>query len=279
MNKAVELAKQCLGKNEKDGSFKEIIDVYNSHKPLARGYAMKYTDAWCATFISYLSIKCGYTDIIPTECGCERQIELFKKIGSWDENDARIPNPGDIIYYDWQDNGKGDNKGWSDHVGIVETCDGRYITVIEGNNADAVRRRTLEVNAKYIRGYATPKYPAEKTRADEFIDRLYRIILHREPDAEGKHDWVDAIESHRVSASEAVRGFIYSPEFLRKEYSDFEYIELLYQAILGRNPDKNGLRDWYNTLVNGASRDDVLNGFLNSSEFDKLCKIYNIIKR
>ena len=66
----LDLATSWIGRNEKDGTHKYIIDIYNSHKPLARGYKVKYTDSWCATFISALAIKLGYTDIIPTECGC-----------------------------------------------------------------------------------------------------------------------------------------------------------------------------------------------------------------
>jgi hypothetical protein len=85
-------------------------------------------------------------------------IELFKKLGSWVENDARTPKPGDIIFYDWQDNGIGDNKGWSDHVGIVEKVSGTTITIIEGNKNNAVERRIINVNAKGIRGYGVPKY-------------------------------------------------------------------------------------------------------------------------
>ena len=278
MNKAVQLAQQCVGMKESDGSFKTIIDTYNAHKPLARGYAMKYTDAWCATFISYLAIKCGYTDIIPTECGCERQIDLFKKIGEWVENDAYVPKPGDIIYYDWQDSGKGDNTGWSDHVGIVETCDGKNITVIEGNKNDAVARRCIGVNAKYIRGFAVPRYPVEQTKATEFVDRLYRIVLGRAPDSTGLNGWVSSIESGAITASQTVRGFIYSQEFLSKNLNNTDYVTVLYKAILGRNPDKIGLNDWVNRLNNGTSRDEVLNGFLNSVEFDNLCKSYGIKK-
>ena len=156
--KIVELAQSCLGINEKNGSHKKIIDTYNNHTPLARGYHMTYTDAWCATFISYLAIETNLTDIIPTECGCERMIDLFKKLGEWVENDAYIPAPGDIIFYDWQDSGKGDNAGWGDHVGIVEKCDGKNITVIEGNKNDAVERRIITVDARYIRGFGVPKY-------------------------------------------------------------------------------------------------------------------------
>ena len=160
-SKVVEQAKAWLGCKESNGTHKQIIDVYNSHKPLARGYAVKYTDAWCATFVSAVAIKVGYTDIIPTECGCGEMINLFKKIGSWVESDSYKPNPGDIIFYDWQDNGKGDNTGWSDHVGIVEKVEGNTITIIEGNCDNAVSYRTRTVNQKYIRGYGVPKYDEE----------------------------------------------------------------------------------------------------------------------
>lgn len=157
----VKLAQSWVGKKESDGSHKAIVDIYNGHKPLARNYKVKYNDPWCATHITALAIKCNAVDIIPKECGCQEMIVLFKKIGSWVENDAHVPKMGDIIFYDWQDNGKGDNTGWSDHVGIVEKVEGKKITVIEGNINDAVGRRVLEVNGKYIRGYGVPKYEAE----------------------------------------------------------------------------------------------------------------------
>jgi hypothetical protein len=74
------------------------------------------------------------------------------------EDDAHVPQPGDIIYYDWQDTGKDDDIGHADHVGIVDSCDGVYAVIIEGNYQDQVKRRTIGVNARYIRGYAVPRY-------------------------------------------------------------------------------------------------------------------------
>lgn len=164
-SKVIEQARAWLGKKESDGSHKAIIDLYNSHLPLARSYKVKYTDSWCATFVSAVAIKLGYTGIIPTECSCQKMIESFKAIGRWIENENRTPNPGDIIFYDWGDNGSGDNTGWSDHVGIVEAVSGGQITVIEGNYDDAVKRRNLAVNGRYIRGYGVPDYDAETTDA------------------------------------------------------------------------------------------------------------------
>ena len=164
-----------LGKNEADGSHREIIDIYNSHKPLARGYKVKYTDAWCATFVSAVAVKLGYTDIIPTECGCSKMIELLKGIGAWKEDDAYVPKVGDILFYDWQDNGSGDNTGSPDHVGIVERVVGDTIHVIEGNYSNSVKRRYIRVNGKTIRGYGVPKYDTEPVT--KTITQIAREVL------------------------------------------------------------------------------------------------------
>lgn len=159
-NNILNIARGWIGCKESNGSHKKIIDVYNNHKPLSRGYRVKYTDSWCATFISACAIKAGYTDIIPLECSCNKMIEKFQKMGRWTENDAHVPHVGDLIFYDWQDSGIGDNKGSSDHVGFVEKVENGKITVIEGNKNDAVSRRVINVNGRYIRGFGCPAYSA-----------------------------------------------------------------------------------------------------------------------
>lgn len=154
----VETSKKYIGCKESNGTHKQIIDIYNKQKSLPRGYKVKYTDSWCATFVSAMSIMCGYTSIIPVECSCQKMIEKFMDIGCWKEKDSYTPSVGDIIFYDWNDNGKGDNTGWADHVGIVEKVVNGTITVIEGNYNNAVKRRNIYVDARYIRGYGVPKY-------------------------------------------------------------------------------------------------------------------------
>ena len=164
--KLVSVATQWCGRKESDGSHREIIDIYNGHAPLARGYRVKYTDAWCATFGSAAAIAAGYTDIIPVECGCGQMIELFRKMGRWVEDDAYIPSPGDYIFYDWDDGGAGDCTGWPDHVGIVVSVSGNKIRVIEGNKNDAAEYREIAVNGRYIRGYGIPDYASKATAPD-----------------------------------------------------------------------------------------------------------------
>lgn len=203
-NKVVEQAKAWLGRNEASGTHKAIIDVYNAHKPLARGYAVKYTDSWCATFVSAVAIKTGCTDIIPLECGCQQQIELFKKLGAWCEDENRTPNPGDIIYYDWQDNGKGDNVGWSDHVGIVEKVSFNQITVIEGNYSNAVKRRILNVNAKNIRGYGVPKYDTKTAEKTE--NKAETVVVKKETTEKAAYTLKQFIKDVQKATGAAVDG-------------------------------------------------------------------------
>lgn len=156
----IKQAQAWLGRNEKAGTHKLIIDTYNKIKPLPRGYKVRYSDEWCATFISALGYTCGALDIIPAECSCSKMIEGFKALGTWKENDNYTPMPGDILFYDWNDSGKGENTGNPEHVGIVENVSNGKITVIEGNKGEAVARRYLEINGRYIRGYGLPKYLA-----------------------------------------------------------------------------------------------------------------------
>ncbi len=185
--KVVATAKAWLGCNEADGSHRQIVDVYNSHRPLARGYALKYTDAWCAGFVSAVAIKLGLTDIMPTEVGVWNMIELYRKLGRWQESDSYVPKPGDVIMYAWSDNGVGDCTSGASHVGIVVACDGKTITVIEGNKANAVGYREIAVNGRYIRGFGLPDYaskatenepvsPAPATNKEETIKMELRML-------------------------------------------------------------------------------------------------------
>ena len=164
--KVVEAAKAWIGYNEADGSHKQIIDLYNSHKPLARGYKLQYGDAWCAGFVSAVAIKCGLTDIMPTEVGVGNMIDLYRRLGRWKEQDSYVPSPGDVIMYAWGDSGAGDCASGASHVGIVTSCDGKTIWVIEGNKNNAVGYREIAVNGRYIRGFGLPDYASKATEEE-----------------------------------------------------------------------------------------------------------------
>lgn len=157
----VDLVSSWLGKKESDGSYKSIIDIYNGFSgSLPRNLKMQYGWAWCACTWSALAIKLGYTAIMPIEISCYYLIESAKKMGIWVEDDGYVPKVGDAVLYDWQDSGAGDNKGTPDHIGTVVSVNesAGYFVVVEGNYADSVKKRTVSINGKYIRGFICPKY-------------------------------------------------------------------------------------------------------------------------
>lgn len=145
----------------------KVIEVYNKQKPLPRGYKIKPNDYWCAATVSAVFLLNGYNTF--SECSCVKMIEKAKAAGLWEEKDNYAPKIGDVIMYDWQDNGKGDNKGQADHVGIVVKVNGDKFTVREGNKNNAIGERTLQVNGKYIRGFILPPYEVVKKKTAEKI--------------------------------------------------------------------------------------------------------------
>lgn len=171
----VNVMRGWLGYSEKNGKFRSIIDLYNTQKPLPVGYKVKYTDEWCAATVTAAGIQAGLHDIILGECSCSRMIALYQAVGRWMENDAYRPQPGDIIMYDWDDTGAGENKGAPEHVGIVAEVNGNTLTIIEGNKGQAVATRTMAVNGRYIRGYCLPDY-AGKAESEDDDMTYYKTI-------------------------------------------------------------------------------------------------------
>lgn len=171
--RVVNVMKGWLGYSEANGKFKQIIDLYNTQKPLPVGYKVQYDDEWCATTVTAAGMAAGLHDIIFGECSCSRMIALYQKAGRWMERDDYRPSPGDIIMYYWKD---GANYTTTDctanpnHVGIVEKVEGNTITVLEGNKGEAVARRTISINGRYIRGYCLPDYASKTTESEDDED-------------------------------------------------------------------------------------------------------------
>lgn len=142
---------------------REIIKSYNEHKPLARGYAVKISDAWCMTFISHLFISCGAVAALGvTECGCEEYLQAAKARGMCVSSPVR----GDLILYDW------DGSGRASHIGLVVSVDkDGYMDVIEGNKNDTVGVRQLNYRCPYIRAIVRPRYDETTGKQPAAFDR------------------------------------------------------------------------------------------------------------
>ncbi len=121
------------------------------------------------------------------------------------------------------------------------------------------------------------KGPAvDRAQVEAYVTRLYRLCLGREPEPEGLKDWTDRMCSGRTTGAEAARGFFFSDEFQLMNHTNDEYVERLYNVMMGRGSDWAGKTDWLYKLENGAGRMGVFKGFADSAEFDMICNSYGI---
>ena len=108
---------------------------------------------WCACFTSYIAAECGCikSGICPKSALVDDWVNFYKKQHRWARGDY-IPHSGDFIIFDWEGDGS------PDHIGIVESCDGKTVHTIEGNSRDVCKRKTYTRGSGLIYGYGCPNY-------------------------------------------------------------------------------------------------------------------------
>lgn len=156
----IAVMKSWLKYNERNKKHKGIVDIYNNYGKLPLNYKVNYGDAWCDACLTAAAIVSGNVKHIGRECGVWRHVEIFKKKGIWIENGSIKPKPGYIIVYSWEKR-KQPNNGRPNHIGIVYSVKNGWITTIEGNYKNSVKKRRIPVGWGCIRGYAKPKYKRE----------------------------------------------------------------------------------------------------------------------
>ena len=123
-------------------------------QPYWSWYGFNSRVEWCACFVSWVANQAGYidTNVVPKFAGCANGVNWFKAVGQWKEK-GFTPNPGDIIFFDWE------ADGGVDHVGIVEKVENGKIYTVEGNSTDDMcRQKEYEINSQVIFGFGTPAY-------------------------------------------------------------------------------------------------------------------------
>ena len=119
--------------------------------PYWRWYGFDSRVEWCACFVSWCASESGCLGTsIPMFSSCVDGVAWFKAQGRW-ENGRYLPQPGDIIFFDWDTGGGQDGK--PDHVGIVERVEGGVVYTIEGNSGNQCRENRYAVGNYQIYGY------------------------------------------------------------------------------------------------------------------------------
>ena len=109
-----------------------------------------------------------------------------------------------------------------------------------------------------------------------FVTRLYTTCLERDADATGVEDWATRLAQGETGSNVAY-GFVSSAEYQNKNADNEEYVNMLYRTMLGREADEYGQWYWPAKLDKGVSREEVFDGFLQSTEFAEFCKEAGIV--
>ena len=158
--------------------------------------------------------------------------------------------------------------------------------LVNGNNLEfeAIKGGTYvitpdKLDVSGVRDEEIPAGPSSwegKEGTEGFVYRLYNVALTRDAEEAGLTDWNNKLQSKTQTAAEVAQGIFFSAEFQNHEYSDVQYVKLLYRTMFGREADESGLKGWIEKLNSGMSREYVFRGFAESQEFENLCKSYNI---
>jgi parallel beta-helix repeat protein len=172
-----------------------------------------------------------------------------------------------IVSWSWDFDGDGIEDSSEKNPSYTFSVAGDYTVSLkvedEDGDADTVER------VKYV-------HVSEEEPVKAFVTRFYELCLSRSPDAAGLNGWVASLLDGKQTGSDVAYGFVFSQEFINQNTSNEDYLKILYEAFFNRPADSAGLQGWLDAIQKGATREDVLNGFIYAVEFAELCDAYGI---
>lgn len=128
-----------------------LIEYYNEncvrYVKADRKYRMTIEDSWCAMFVSCIAEMSGKDpSLFPYEVSVNEQRLLAIERGLY-FTDTRCVRVGDLILYDW------DEQGIPDHIGVIASINGGMLGVIEGNKDNTVGIRNISRNSRQVLGF------------------------------------------------------------------------------------------------------------------------------
>lgn len=239
----------------------------------------------------YLSYPLGSVDSddIDTVCGgLNYSIQKIKDNGV--EPICILP-----FYYKGQATHKvnAQNLTFDDYIAAIKAvCERNQVTIVDFNTAFGMTAENyeayyidhvhpdnaLQMGAGEYLYHFIQKYGDGRDKIEEFVSRLYERCLNRTGDYDGEKYWQGMLMHNLRTGTEVAYGFVFSDEVKNKNLSDEDFVEMLYEVMMGRASDAAGKADWLYKLANGVGREGVFKGFAHSAEFSNLCNSYGILK-
>lgn len=155
----IKLARKQVGYNE--GRSNGHWNNHQKYSPAVPGLEWSQNQPWCATFVSWLALKTGQSNLFPRTASCDVGGQWFQNRDRWSE----YPAVGAQVFY-------GSYRDLN-HTGLVYKYDDTFVYTIEGNTNDSGSREGDGVYLKkrrrrdaYVVGYGYPEYPEGIDSAD-----------------------------------------------------------------------------------------------------------------
>ncbi len=113
------------------------------------------------------------------------------------------------------------------------------------------------------------KYP----KSAEIVYRFYTEALERQPEVTGFENWIKRVSEQNVTGADAAYRFFNCYEYILKfsKRTDEEYVDVVYAAVLGREPSESEKELMLRFLGFGVSRNYILRSLVMSQEYIDIC--------
>ncbi len=173
------IAKTQLGYTESTANY-EVQEDGKTIKGYTR-YGAWYGDAygdWCTMFcffcMNYADVD---RDLIPYEAGCQNWIKklISEEYDLYHSADTYLPAPGDLVFFDWDQDGSADHVGFVCEVTEATENETAKIRTIEGNKSDCVKYDSYDADDGSILGYG--ELPENPEMAEMAAPKMAPMML------------------------------------------------------------------------------------------------------
>src|SRR5690554_1461850 len=161
-----------------------------------------------------------------------------------------------------------DDDGLAYWTGLLEQGRALSELLIEFTSSEEARDALQSLLETALQGIDYSLPPGNGLSSEDSVDSIYRAILGREPDAEGRDYWIERLDAQDDpdDLSALIESFLVSDEFQQAnaELTDADYLAMLYLQVLGRVADSGGFAYWQGVLEQGGDRATVAEAFIES---------------
>lgn len=156
--------------------------------------------------------------------------------------------------------------------------DGMTATVTD--KTSGYGRHTLAITLTAIpEGDGEEHLTPEQRRAlsiDAFVENMYIDVLGRQFDADGRIEFIAALNDNEMTGADVVRAMFNSEEYAARNQTDEEFIATLCQVMAHRAPTDAEIATWTTALASGTTRAQVVDAFLATEEFATVCAFFQV---